>query len=347
MIDDSSESRAARIERVLATLRERFGDWIIYRLRDARPRLGEPAISTGSLGLDRATGLGGVPRGRLSEFFGPATSGKSTLAFQVLANAQRQQGFVALIDAGHAADFARLQRCGVNLADLLLVVPESAREALDIAGLLVASEGLDALVISAASSLVLGPLGEPRAFGMGLRRLLAELAHAPTALVALVHDDPPWRLAGRNAARALAHAATLRVAFTPVSLIAHPSGEVPGLRLRAEVVKNKLAPPHGVTELEVWRDRGVHAAAELFALGLRDGLIGERPGSFGYWFGDAWLGRRRQAAIDALGADPALAETIRGALLQGGPSSAFQDSPPGRRTQIRAQPRSLEGVRHG
>ena len=317
MIECSGEPRAVRIERVLAALRERFGDWIIYRLRDARPGLAERAISTGSLGLDRATGRGGVPRGRLTEFFGPATSGKSTLASHVLANAQRQRGFVALIDAGHAADFARLQRCGVDLADLLLAVPESAREALDIAGLLVASEGLDALVIGAASSLVLGPLGDPGAFGLGLRRLLAELAHAPTAVLAVVHDDPPWRLAGRNAARALAHAATLRVAFRPVSLIAHPSGEVLGLRLRAEVIKNKLAPPHGVAEFEIWRDRGVHGAAELFALGLQDGLIGEHPGSLGYWLGDTWLGRRRQAAIDALESDPALAAAVRAALLEG------------------------------
>lgn len=142
MLDRSSETRAARLEQVLAALRERFGDWIIYRLRDARPSIGAPALSTGSLGLDRATGVGGVPRGRLTELCGPPTSGKSTLAFHVLANAQRERGFVALIDASHAADFGQLQRCGVDLADLLLVVPQGAREALDIACLLVASEGL-------------------------------------------------------------------------------------------------------------------------------------------------------------------------------------------------------------
>lgn len=93
MIDDSSEPRATRIERVLAALRERFGEWVIDRLRDARPRLGKSTISTGSLGLDMATGLGGVPRGRLTEFSGPPTSGKSPFAFHTLANAQRQRGF--------------------------------------------------------------------------------------------------------------------------------------------------------------------------------------------------------------------------------------------------------------
>jgi len=315
MLDRSSETRAARLEQVLAALRERFGDWIIYRLREARPSIGAPAISTGSLGLDRATGIGGVPRGRLTELCGPPTSGKSTLASHVLANAQRERGFVALIDASHAADFGQLQRCGVDLADLLLVVPQGAREALDIACLLVASEGLDALVIRAANGLVHGPFGDRRAFGAGLRRLVVELAHAATAVVVVVHLDASWR-AAPNPARLLAHAAALRVACTPVDLVTHASGEVLGLRLRAEVVKNKLAAPCGAAEFEVWHGRGVHAAAELFALGLANGLLRNGPGSLGYWFGDAWLGRGRESAIRTLDGDPSLQSAVREAVLR-------------------------------
>jgi recombination protein RecA len=127
----------------------------------------------------------------------------------VLANAQHARGFVALLDADHAADFEQLRRCGVDLADLLLVVPEGAREALDIAGLLVASGGLDALVLAAANSLVSGPFGDRRAFAAGLRRLLVELAPSPTAVVVLVHRDAAWRADG-NAARQLAYPAALR-----------------------------------------------------------------------------------------------------------------------------------------
>ncbi|MBI2941312.1 MAG: hypothetical protein HYY04_12830 [Chloroflexi bacterium] len=324
-VELGKETRAARLEQVLAELRRRFGEWIIYRLREARPRLGELTISTGSLGLDRATRIAGVPRGRLTEFSGPPTSGKSALAFHVLANAQRQQGFVALIDASHAADFARLQRCGVNLSDLLLVVPESASEAFDITSLLVASEGLDALVISAVNSLVVGPGGDPRSFSQGLRRLLAELAHSPTVVVVLVHVDPLWLRVGRNAARALAHAATLRLAFRPVRLLTHPSGDVQGLRLQVEVVKNKLARPYEVAELAIWRDRGIHVAAELFDLGLAQCL---RHDPLGYWFGDTWLGRGRQSAILTLEDDPALALALREALLSKG-SSVISDQSSG------------------
>ncbi len=313
--DRSAEARAARLEQVLEALRRRFGEWVIYRLREARPVVGARAVSTGSLGPDRATGMGGAPRGRLAELCGPPTSGKSTLAFHALANAQRERGFVALIDAGHGADLGQLRRCGVDLADLLLAVPESAREALDIACLLVASEGLDALVIADANALVLGPFGDRRAFATGLGGLVIELARTRTAVVVVMHHDAAWRTAGREPSRLLAHAAALRIACRPLGLVTHTSGEVLGLRLWAEVVKNKLAPPHRAAEIEVRRDGGVHGTAELFALGLAEGLVRVGPGSVGYCFGDRWLGRGREGALRALDADPALPIALRAALL--------------------------------
>jgi recombination protein RecA len=314
---DAGRAREERLERALEALRERFGEWVVYRLRDARPAIGEKVVSTGSLGLDRATGVGGAPRGRVTELTGPPTSGKSTLASHILANAQANGGFAALIDADHAADLDRLRTCGVDLGDLLLAVPRGAREAMDIACLLAASGGLDALVISSANALVRGPLGHAQAFTAGLRRLVVELGDAPTAAVFVVHSEPGWRSTA-NAARALAHAASLRVACTPLDLVTHPSGEALGLRLRAEVAKNKLAAPHRTAELEVLRDRGLHAAAEAFDLGLADGLVSAGPGSLGYRFGDAWLGRGRAPAIRALDADPALLSALRGALLERG-----------------------------
>lgn len=322
MINHPSEARAERLERVIKELRQRFGEWIIYRLQDARAHIGASAISTGSLGLDQATGIGGVPRARLTEFSGQPTSGKSAVAFHVLASAQRQQGFVALIDASHTADFAQIERSGVNLADLLLAVPESAQEAFDISSLLVASEGLDALLLSTANSLVTGPMGDPRAFGGGLRRLIAELAHAPTALIVLVQNEAAGRPSGGNAARALAHAASLRVAFTPLSLVTHTSGEILGIRTRAEAIKNKLAPPYGTAEFEVWRDRGVHIAAELFSLGLQHGVIRQHQHSLGYLFDNTWLGHGRRSAISTLEADPGIAAAVRSALLHVMPSPA-------------------------
>ena len=316
VIDRFQDSRAARLEQVLPALRARFGEWIVYRLTEARPSVGEQVIATGSLGLDAATRIGGVPRGRLTDLGGPPTSGKSTIAFHVLANAQRQQGFAALIDAGHTVDCGQLRRSGVDLSDLLLVVPQSAREAFDIACLLIASGGLDALVINTANSLVGGPFGDPIAFSAGLRRLIAELSPVPTAVVVLVQANGRWRRTEQNAWRALAHGATLRVACRPMRLITHASGEILGLRLRAEVVKNKLAAPHGAAEFEIWRDRGIHATAELFTLGLTQGLIGTRPGSLGYWFGETWLGRGQQSVVQMLDEDPLLSASLRDALCR-------------------------------
>jgi recombination protein RecA len=305
--------RAERLERALEALRERFGPWIVYRLREARPAIGEKVLPTDSVGLDRATRIGGVPRGRITELSGPPTSGKGTLAGHILASAQRGGGFAALIDADHSADLDRLRACGVDLPDLLLAVPRSAREALDIACLLAASGGLDALVLSSANALVRGPLGDPRAFAAGLRRLVVELGGSPTAVVFLVQVGYSWKPAG-NAARALAHAASLRVTCTPLHLLTHDSGEVTGLRLRAEAVKNKLAAPHGATEIEILRDRGIHMSAEAFDLGLAGGLVEDGPGSLGYRFDGVWLGRGRERAIHTLDAAPELLMALREAL---------------------------------
>jgi recombination protein RecA len=313
---DAERARAERLERALEALRERFGPWIVYRLRDARPAVGERSVPTGSLGLDRATGISGVPRGRISEISGPSTSGKSTLASHILANAQANGGFAALVDADHSADLDRLRTCGVDLGDLLLAVPGSAREALDITCLLAASGGLDALVLSSANALVRGSLGDPPAFTAGLRRLVVELGGSPTAAVFLVHADRSWRPAA-NAARALAHAASLRIACTPLHLVTHHSGEILGLRLRAEVGKNKLAAPYGSAEIEVLRDRGTHSAAEAFDLGLAEGVVEAAPGSLGYSFAGVGLGRGRDRAIQTLDADPPLLSALRAALLAG------------------------------
>ena len=142
--------------------------------------------------------------------------------------------------------------------------------------------------IRAANALVQGPRGSPRAFATGLRRLVAELAHAPTAVVFVVHDEPRWQRFGGNAARALAHAVTLRIACQPLGLVVHRSGDVLGLRLRATVVKHRLAAPGRSAELEVWRDRGIHVAAELVDLGLAHGLIAPRPP---YRFAGVEIGR--------------------------------------------------------
>lgn len=305
------DGRAERLERAIEELRRRFGEWIVYRLREARPTIGKRTVSTGSLGLDRATGIGGAPRGRVSELSGPPTSGKGTLAAHVLANAQAGGGFAALIDTDGSADLERLKASGVDMEDLLLAVPQSPWEALDIACLLAASNGLDALVISSTNGLVLGPRGDGRAFAAGLRRLPVELSGSPTAAVFLTHIDHAWSVNG-NSARALAHAATLRIACTPLHPIIHASGEVLGIRLRAEVVKNKLAPPCRAAEFEILGGRGIHAAREAFELGQAAGLVSAGP--LGFSYGDTWLGKGREQAVRTLDHDSALRSRLQSAL---------------------------------
>ncbi len=304
--------REERLQTVLRELERRFGPWIVYRLKDARPTLGDLAISTGSLSLDLATGIGGFPRGRITELIGPASSGKSTLAFHLLANAQRQRGFVTFIDATHQISFDQMKHCGVDLADLFLVVPESAREALEVAALLIESKGLDALVVGSLSDLV----GKSARVGQGASRKLARLnavMHAaPTAVVFLSDDKvrPPMV----PVSRALRHFASLRIQITPVRPLLHPSGDVFGLRIRAETVKNKLAPAHRQAAFDVRRERGIHREAELIDLGLARSILEERP--LGICFGRHLLGRGRARAIAALECDLALAQDLENRIAE-------------------------------
>lgn len=222
MAQRPASSRRDLLDEILREIERRFGPWALYRLSQARPKLGKPTISTGSLTLDLATGIGGIPRGRITELAGPPSSGKRTLAAHILANAQTEHGFAAYIDAAHAFDAERLVRCGVDLPDLLLAIPESMAEALTMIDLLVRSGGLDAVILDAlpgadylrsASSRTPFPL----LLAQGLRRINAGLRNAPTAVV-LVSEQASHH----TDSRALRHAATLRIALRPAVPLRHP-----------------------------------------------------------------------------------------------------------------------------
>jgi recombination protein RecA len=319
-----SPDREARLQAVLRELERRFGPWIVYRLRDARPspRPNGTAIPSGSLGLDHAIGVGGFPRGRIVELIGPPTSGKSLLSYHLLANAQRRGGFVTFVDSAHRADFEQMARCGVDLADLFLVVPESIVEAIEVAALLVESGGLDALAIGPLADLIGSSLPKARLAANRLARLNAVMASSPTVVAFLTdrmadHSTdclpdhgprsasraplPPW-------GRALRHFASLRIQLTPLKPLAHPSGDVVGLRVRAEAIKNRLAAAERRVELDLRRDRGIHREAELIDLGLATAVLVDRP--LGLCFDAHLLGRGRARAIATLENDPALAHDI-------------------------------------
>jgi recombination protein RecA len=309
-VDAQSRPISEGNERLPAAVRElerRFGPWIVYRLKEARPRLGEHAIPTGALSLDLATGVGGYPRGRMTEVSGPRSSGKSILASHLLANAQQQHGFVALIDSTHQANIEQLARCGVDLPDLFLVVPQRIREAIDIAALLIDSGGLDALVIGPLGELIGDSRRAGREAAEGLARLNTALRLSPTVALFLTERDR--RPAAIPLSRALRHFATLRVLLTPLRPLLHPSGDLLGLRVRAEIAKNKLAAAPRQSELDLRRDRGVHREADLIDLGLATGVLSAC--AIGICFGRTVLGRGRARAIAALESDPELARAVQ------------------------------------
>ena len=302
----STVNRQERLAIVLDELERRFGRWIVYRLTQPRSVLSESdrIISSGSLSLDLATGIDGFRRGRLTELVGPSSSGKSVIASHLMANAQRQQGFVALVDTTHQADIPQIGRCGVNLSDLLLAQPDNVRDALTVAALLVESGSLDVVVIGPLSDLVAGDSSSTGGQTAEQIARLNAVLHTSPAVLLFLSDQ---RLRG-PISRALRHFASLRVLLTPLRPLLHPSQRVLGLRVRLEIVKNKLASSQRRTELDLRLDRGIHRAAELVDLGLALDLIENDASSLG--FGGTALGRGRARAITTLELDSALAQAI-------------------------------------
>jgi recombination protein RecA len=329
----SPEARLDLVDELVRELEARFGPGIIYRLSRARPKLGTAALSTGSLGLDRASGIGGVPRGRLSVFLGGDSSGKTTLACHLLAEAQRDGGLAALIDGEGSADPRSMRACGVDLDDLILASPADAVEALEMAEVLVRCRALDAVVFIGGQGPGVGPLSQWRAdsaerrgrgafWSSALRRLNTWLKAAPTAVV-IVEDDGGRRTTddgrrqlhsapatGRRppAAAPLSFFASLIVEFRQVRPIFGPGGDLLGLRVRTIVAKNRLAPPGGQAEFEVLSGRGLRRAAEVLEHALALGVV-ERC-SQGLAWGRVFLGRSLAAAQAALEADPELTVAI-------------------------------------
>jgi recombination protein RecA len=306
------EQRLALVDALARELEAKFGPGILYRLARARPKVGAVALSTGSVRLDGATRLGGVPRGRLTLLRGGASSGKTTLAYHLLAEAQRGGGLAALIDGEGAADLDAMQACGVDTSDLILASPDDAREALEMVEILVRCQALDAVVATELPPTRAGLLA------LGLRRLSVWLKDAPTAVVVVADLDEPrpgWRRS-RAPLPAVPHAASLIVELRQLRPLFGPGGEVRGLRVRAEVVKNRQAPLSPPVELEVTIGRGLRRAAEALELGLEQGLLNRTPQ------GVVWddlalvLGRGPDAALTTLEREPELVGRLLDACLR-------------------------------
>lgn len=288
----SPEERQALLERLRQELAARFGAHVLLRWEEARPRHEARALPTGSLALDLLTGIGGLPRGRLSELAGPPYAGKRTLAAHLVAQAQRDRGWAAYLDGAASVDPDRFAAWGVDLADLLWALPASLAEALEMAQLLVRTRALDLIVLD------LRPGWPERLLTRGVRRLRPLLRRAPTALL-VVRD-----LAGPDGDAGLGGAA-LRLWLAPEGERWLGAGVRAGLRVRPRLLHNVFAPPvDGPVALELDERAGLRRAAELLDLAVWLGAVERHP--LGLLGAGTVLGRSRDAAIARLEAEPAL-----------------------------------------
>lgn len=333
--------RAKALEIAISQIERQFGKGAVMRLGEVSARLTVEAIPTGSPSLDLALGVGGIPRARVTEVFGPEASGKSTLAQHVIAQAQKLGGTAAYIDAEHALDPSYAQRCGVQVDDLLISQPDTGEEALEIVEHLVRSGAVDVVVVDSVAALVPkaeleGEMGDAfvglqaRLMSQALRKLCAAISHSRTAVifinqlrekVGVFFGNPEVTPGGR----ALKFYSSVRIDLRRIESI-KVGTEVVGSRVRAKVVKNKVAPPFRTAEFDIMFDRGISWEGDLLDLGVGAGII-KKTGAF-YSFGEVRLGQGRETAKDFLRGNAALATEIEKQLRASAPPTSLSRGEP-------------------
>jgi len=309
---------------VLEQIKKEFGDGAIMRMGEDESDKEIPFISTGSFSLDLALGIGGLPRGRVVEIFGPESSGKTTLALHVIANAQKTGGLAAFIDAEHAMDPGYARKIGVNLDDLLVSQPASGEEALQIAETLIKSNSLDVVVIDSVAALVPraeleGAMGDShmglqaRLMSQALRKLTAAISTSKTLCIftnqirekiGVMFGNPETTPGGR----ALKFYASIRLDIRRISSIKEASGRVMGNRTRVKVVKNKVAPPFTEAEFDIMYARGISWEGSVLDSAVTLGVVTKR----GSWLslGGDQIGQGHDGTRDAMEKDPELTKKI-------------------------------------
>ncbi|HHI96484.1 MAG TPA: recombinase RecA [Thermodesulfatator atlanticus] len=318
------------IEAAISQIERQFGRGTIMRLGEA-PKIRDVAtISTGSLGLDLATGIGGIPKGRITEIFGPESSGKTTLALHVIAEAQKDGGTAAFIDAEHALDVHYAQKLGVNVDDLLVSQPDTGEQALEIAEVLARSGGVDVIVVDSVAALVPqaeieGAMDEmqvglqARLMSKAMRKLTAAIAKTGTAVVFInqirmkigmgAYANPETTPGGN----ALKFYSSLRLDIRRIGTI-KDGNEPVGNRVRVKVVKNKMAPPFKEAEFDIYYGEGISKYTELLDLGVKMGLI-EKSGAWYSYQGER-LGQGRENVRRLFEEKPALAQEIESKIRE-------------------------------
>ncbi len=324
-----STSRQRDLEAAILSITKAYGDGSIMRLGDARANVGIEVIPTGALAVDLALGVGGVPRGRVVEIFGPESSGKTTLMLHVIANAQKAGGTAAFIDAEHALDPAYAKKLGVNLQEMLVAQPDSGEEALSICETLARSNALDVIVIDSVAALVPkaeleGEMGmatmgmQARLMSQALRKLTAILAKSKTTCiftnqlretVGVMFGNPEPTPGGK----ARKFYASIRIDIRRRDTLKDAAGVAIGNAVKVKIVKNKVAPPFAEAEFEILYNQGINKEGGIIDVGIAHGVVDKK----GAWlqFNGELIGQGKEAARQALIEKPELSKKIIDAIM--------------------------------
>ncbi len=331
--DSSNTGKDKALSAALTQIERQFGKGSMMRLGD-REQLAIPSISTGSLGLDIALGIGGLPRGRVVEIYGPESSGKTTLTLQVIAEAQRAGGTCAFIDAEHALDPLYAESLGVNTDDLLVSQPDTGEQALEICDMIVRSGAVDVVVIDSVAALtpraeIEGEMGDThvglqaRLMSQALRKMTGNIKNSNTLVIFInqirmkigVMFGSPETTTGGNA---LKFYSSVRLDIRRTGAIKE-GDEVVGNETRVKVVKNKVAPPFKQAEFQIMYGRGIHHMGEVIDLGVKQGIV-EKSGAW-YSYNGERIGQGKRNASEYLEANREIADDIearvRAQLLPG------------------------------
>jgi recombination protein RecA len=323
----TTDERARSLELAIGQIEKQFGHGAIMRLGEASAHMHVEAVPTGSLALDLALGVGGIPRGRVTEIFGPEASGKSTLAQHIIAEAQKMGGTAAYIDVEHALDATYASAIGIKIDDLLISQPDTGEQALEIVEALVRSNAVDVVVVDSVAALVPraeieGEMGDSlpglqaRLMSQALRKLSAAIARSRTAVifinqlrekVGIVFGNPEVTPGGR----ALKFYSSVRIDLRRIETIKQANQAI-GSRVRAKVVKNKVAAPFRIGEFDIMftdTTHGISREGDLLDMGVELGAV-KKVGAF-FSYGDLRLGQGRENAKEYLRQNPDLAAQIR------------------------------------
>jgi recombination protein RecA len=322
-------AKARDLESAISTITKSYGDGAIMRLGSAQALKSIEIIPTGALAVDLALGVGGVPRGRVVEIYGPESSGKTTLMLHVIANAQKAGGLAAFIDAEHALDPAYAKKLGVNLDDLLVSQPDSGEEALTICETLARSNALDVIVIDSVAALVPkaeleGEMGmatmgmQARLMSQALRKLTAILNKGKTTCiftnqlrekVGVMFGSPETTPGGK----ALKFYASVRIDIRRKETLKDAAGVATGNHVKVKIVKNKVAPPFAEAEFDIIYNHGIDKEGSILDVGIENGVVDKK----GAWlqFNGELIGQGKEAAKKALAEKPALAKEIVDAIM--------------------------------